>query len=43
MKYLGLKIKGEPICMTPEDGINLFLSKNIDLIFIGDFILKNIG
>lgn len=33
-------VKGQPIVNNPEDAINTFLSTNIDVLVIGDFILQ---
>lgn len=33
-----LNIKGEPICMTPEDAINFFFATDIDILVMGNWI-----
>lgn len=33
-------IKGEPIVETPTDAINCFLGTNIDVLIVGDYLLK---
>ena len=33
-------VKGQPIVNTPEDAIKCFLSTNIDILGIGDFIVS---
>ena len=35
-----LNIKGEPICMSPNDAINFFFATNIDVLCIGKFIIS---
>ena len=35
-----LNVKGQPIVDSPEDAIKTFLSTNIDVLVIGDFIVK---
>lgn len=33
-------IKGEPIVETPTDAIKCFLGTNIDVLIVGDYLLK---
>ena len=35
-----MNIKGEPICRSPEDALNLFFATDIDVLTIGKFVLK---
>ena len=43
-----MNIKGEPICCTPDDALQLFFATDIDILVLGDYILekhyvKNLG
>ena len=35
-----MNIKGEPICRSPEDALNLFFATDIDVLSIGKFVFK---
>ena len=35
-----MNIKGEPICRSPEDALNLFFATDIDVLVIGKFVLE---
>ena len=33
-------VKGQPIVNTPEQAINCFLSTNLDILCVGEYLLK---
>ena len=33
-------VRGEPIVYSPEDAFNCFMGTNLDILVIGNFILK---
>jgi len=35
-----MNIKGEPICRTPDDALNLFFATDIDILAIGNYVLE---
>ena len=35
-------IRGEPIVCTPEDAFNCFMGTDMDILVIGNFILKKV-
>ena len=35
-----MNIKGEPICRTPEDALNLFFATDIDVLAIGNYVFE---
>tara|TARA_Y100000590_G_scaffold449294_1_gene587180 strand:- start:255 stop:1508 length:1254 start_codon:yes stop_codon:yes gene_type:complete len=35
-----MNIKGEPICCTPNDALQFFLASDIDVLVIGDYIIR---
>ncbi len=35
-----LNIKGEPICCTPEDALNLFFATDVDALAMGNYLLE---
>ena len=35
-----INVKGQPIVNTPEQAINCFLSTNLDILCVGEYLLK---
>jgi carbamoyltransferase len=35
-----MNIKGEPICSTPEDALNFFFATDIDILVLGDYVIR---
>ena len=35
-----MNIKGEPICRSPEDALNMFFATDIDILAIGKYVLE---
>jgi len=35
-----MNIKGEPICCTPDDALQLFFATDIDVLVIGNYVLE---
>ena len=40
MVNTSFNVRGEPIVCTPEDAFRCFMGTDLDILVIGDFILK---